>query len=242
MPAAAVRSKVDACPLRARVVLHGAHVGEAFAEMERLRDEEDLRPSIRLTTPRCCRPWVIGLELLEDLPDVDVVVVGVGGGGLISGIAAAVKEQRPEARIYGVEPGRSNALSLAIERNEIVPIQPERGRRPRRPVCRRLDAGDGPALPRRRDPARRSDHLGMRFAISGSSRSWSRPAQPPWRPSSRVACRSTTGGGSSSCCRAATSRSIGSAAWPGRDRCRARPIHPDSVDAQFLEAESSIPR
>jgi threonine dehydratase len=67
----------------------------------------------------------IGLELLEDIPELDVVVVGVGGGGLISGVAAALKERRPSVRVYGVEPERSNALSLALERDEIVPIQPE---------------------------------------------------------------------------------------------------------------------
>jgi threonine dehydratase len=40
-----------------------------------------------------------GLEILEDLPAVDVVIVGVGGGGLISGIAAAIKESRPSVRV-----------------------------------------------------------------------------------------------------------------------------------------------
>ena len=127
MPAAAVRSKVEAClGYGARVVLHGAHVGETFAEMERIRDEERLRFVHPFDDPAVIAGHgSIGLELLEDLPNLDVVVVGVGGGGLISGVAAAVKEQRPAARVYGVEPGRSNALSLAIERNEIVRIQPE---------------------------------------------------------------------------------------------------------------------
>jgi threonine dehydratase len=67
----------------------------------------------------------IGLELLEDLPELDVVVVGVGGGGLISGIAAAVKERRPGIRVYGVEPERSNALSLALEQGEVVHLEPD---------------------------------------------------------------------------------------------------------------------
>ena len=127
MPASAVRSKVEAClGYGARVVLHGAHVGEAFAEMERIRDEDGLRFVHPFDDPAVIAGHgSIGLELLEDLPDLDVVVVGVGGGGLISGVAAAVKERRPGIRVYGVEPGRSNALSLAIERNEIVRIQPE---------------------------------------------------------------------------------------------------------------------
>jgi len=127
MPAGAVRSKVEAClGYGARVILHGAHVGETFAEMERIRDEEGLRFVHPFDDPAVIAGnGSIGLELLEDTPDLDVVVVGVGGGGLISGVAAALKEQRPGIRVYGVEPGRSNALSLAIERNEIVRIQPE---------------------------------------------------------------------------------------------------------------------
>ena len=127
MPENAVRSKVEAClGYGARVVLHGNHVGETLAELERIRDAEGLT----LTHP-FDDPAVIaghgsaGLELLEDLPDVDVVVVGVGGGGLISGIAAAVTSRRPQVRIYGVEPERSNAMTLALERNEVVRIQPD---------------------------------------------------------------------------------------------------------------------
>ncbi len=55
-------------------------------------------------------PWIIagqgtcGLEILEDAPDVDLVLAPVSGGGLLSGIAAAIKHQRPEIRVVGVEP------------------------------------------------------------------------------------------------------------------------------------------
>ncbi len=127
MPVGAVHTKVQACVgYGARVVLHGAHVGEAFAEMERIRDEDRLRFVHPFDDPSVIAGHgSIGFELLEDVPDLDVVVVGVGGGGLIAGVAGALKEQRPGIRVYGVEPVRSNALSLALERNEIVRIQPE---------------------------------------------------------------------------------------------------------------------
>ncbi len=126
MPAGAVRSKVDAClGYGARVVLHGEHVGETFAEMERMRDAEGLTFVHPFDDPAVIAGHgSAGLELLEDVPDVDVVVVGVGGGGLISGIAAAVKGRRSSARVIGVEPEASNAVSLGLERGEIVTIQP----------------------------------------------------------------------------------------------------------------------
>lgn len=126
MPAGAVRSKVDAClGYGARVVLHGDHVGVTFAEMERIRDEEGLTFVHPFDDPAVIAGHgSVGLELVDDLPDVDVVVVGVGGGGLICGVAAAVKGRRPGVRVVGVEPERSDALSLAMERGEVVTIQP----------------------------------------------------------------------------------------------------------------------
>ena len=110
MPAGAVRSKVEAClGYGARVVLHGAHVGETFAEMERIRDAEGLTFVHPFDDPAVIAGnGTAGLELVEDVPDVDVVVVGVGGGGLISGVAAAVKARRPGG------PGRS-ASSRRLE-------------------------------------------------------------------------------------------------------------------------------
>jgi threonine dehydratase len=127
MPEGAVRSKVEASRgYGARVILHGSHVGDTFAEMERIRDAERLTFVHPFDDPAVIAGnGTVGLELVDDVPDVDVVVVGVGGGGLISGIASAVKARRPTARIIGVEPERSNAVSLALERNEIVTLQPE---------------------------------------------------------------------------------------------------------------------
>ncbi len=126
MPAAAVRSKVDAClGYGARVVLHGTHVGETFAEMERIRDAEGLTFVHPFDDPAVIAGHgSIGLELLDDLPDVDVVVVGVGGGGLISGVAAGLHGRRPGVRVYGVEPEGSDALTQAMTRGEVVTIRP----------------------------------------------------------------------------------------------------------------------
>jgi threonine dehydratase len=126
MPAAAVRSKVDAClGYGARVVLHGAHVGDTFAEMGRIRDAEGLTFVHPFDDPAVIAGnGSVGLELVDDLPDVDVVVVGVGGGGLIAGVAAAVHGRRPGARIYGVEPEASAAMSLSMAKGEVVTIQP----------------------------------------------------------------------------------------------------------------------
>jgi threonine dehydratase len=126
MPAAAVRSKVEATEgYGARVVLEGALMSETFAALERIRDEEGLV---------FCHPFddpvvvaghgSAGLEIVEDLPEVDVAVVGVGGGGIISGVAAALKGRRPGVRVYGVEPTTSNAVSLALAAGEPVRIQP----------------------------------------------------------------------------------------------------------------------
>jgi threonine dehydratase len=127
MPAGAVRSKVEAClGYGARVVLHGEHVGETFAEMERIRDAEGLTFVHPFNDPAVIAGnGTAGLELLEELPDLDVLVVGVGGGGLISGVAAAAKAMQPAIRVIGVEPEKSNAMSLALEQDEIVTIQPQ---------------------------------------------------------------------------------------------------------------------
>ncbi len=126
MPAAAVQAKVDAATgYGAEVILHGANVGETFAEMERQRAERGLILCHPFDDPAVIAGHgAIGLEILEDVPDVDVVVVGVGGGGLISGVSTALKERRPNVRVYGVEPEGSNALSQGIEAGEAVPITP----------------------------------------------------------------------------------------------------------------------
>ena len=64
----------------------------------------------------------IGLELLEQCPQLEAVVVPVGGGGLIAGIACAVKELRPEVKIIGVETARLPSMLLALAQHGPVTI------------------------------------------------------------------------------------------------------------------------
>jgi threonine dehydratase len=68
----------------------------------------------------------IGLELLEDLPDLDAVIVPYGGGGLISGIASAVKAKRPQARVFSAEPETGAVVVASLEAGHPVEIPYER--------------------------------------------------------------------------------------------------------------------
>jgi threonine dehydratase len=65
----------------------------------------------------------VGLEIVEDLPDVDTVLVQVGGGGLVSGIATAIKGLRPDARVVAIEPELSRALHESLKAGEPVTVE-----------------------------------------------------------------------------------------------------------------------
>ena len=64
----------------------------------------------------------VGLEVLEDLPEVADVYASIGGGGLLSGVAAAIKQQRPEACIIGVEPEHANSMWLSLQQGKVVAL------------------------------------------------------------------------------------------------------------------------
>ncbi|HEV2527065.1 MAG TPA: threonine/serine dehydratase [Thermomicrobiales bacterium] len=64
----------------------------------------------------------LGLELVEDLPDVETVVTGVGGGGLLAGIAVAIRALRPECRVVGVEPEGAPTVYAALRAGGPVPL------------------------------------------------------------------------------------------------------------------------
>lgn len=97
----------------AGVRFHGATLSDSMTEARRLEMEESrvlvhAYDDDRVITGQ----GTIGLELLEQIPEMTAVVVPIGGGGLISGIAMAIREQRPEVRIFGVE---AAAAASALE-------------------------------------------------------------------------------------------------------------------------------
>lgn len=119
MPRTAQQSKIDATRgYGGEVVLTDADLLETCLTLQRERNVTLVHP---FDDPRVIAgQGTVGLELVEDLPDVDVVVVACGGGGLLSGVAAAVKQRRPSARVIGVEPEGASAMSQSLERGEPV--------------------------------------------------------------------------------------------------------------------------
>lgn len=80
----------------------------------------------------------IGIELLEALPELDVVIIAIGGGGLISGLGSALKALRPSIRVIGVEPTGSPTLKRSLEAGHVVTL-PEVTTKVATMACRRTD-------------------------------------------------------------------------------------------------------
>ena len=106
MPGNAPEVKLQATrALGAEIVLVGPASEDRIHKAEELEKEQGLVPVPPYNDEKIIAgQGTIGLEILEDLEDVEVVLAPVGGGGLISGIGAALKESRPGVKIIGVEP------------------------------------------------------------------------------------------------------------------------------------------
>jgi threonine synthase len=101
MPTVAPLAKVDKCrKFGARIIIEGMHIGEAKTYAETLVQTEGLTYINGYDDPPIIAgAGTIGIELIDDVPNVDIVVVPVGGAGLIAGIACSVKTLKPEARV-----------------------------------------------------------------------------------------------------------------------------------------------
>jgi threonine dehydratase len=116
MPVNAVRSKVEATRhYGAEVILHG-DLTTIFERVRHVEQEENLVFVHPFDHPDIIRgQGTVGLELMEEVPGLDVVVVPIGGGGLISGVAAAVKGLSPTTRVIGVEPFGADAMWRSLQ-------------------------------------------------------------------------------------------------------------------------------
>ena len=123
MPSAAPRSKVDAVRgYGAEVILHGdrATLFDKLNEVRAARGLTFVHPFDDAVV--LAGAGTTGLEILEDLPDVDIVVVPVGGGGLLGGVASAVKQLRPAAKVIAVELAEGPGLAPALAAGKPIPV------------------------------------------------------------------------------------------------------------------------
>ena len=124
MPAGAPLSKVMATrELGATVVLHGSVYDDAYAEACRLQKETGATFIHPFDDPMVIAgQGTIGLEIMDDLPDVNTIVVPIGGGGLASGVAAAVKMLHPNVRVVGVQAAGAAGMKASLEAGHVVEL------------------------------------------------------------------------------------------------------------------------
>ncbi|MGA8869254.1 MAG: threonine ammonia-lyase [Candidatus Sulfotelmatobacter sp.] len=107
----------------ADVVLHGTDYDAAYeAALERSRRDHLVFVHAFDDDSVIAGQGTIGLEILEQLPDVEAVIVPIGGGGLIGGIACAVKETNPKIEIYGVQPAKLPSMKAAVVEGKPVTL------------------------------------------------------------------------------------------------------------------------
>lgn len=121
MPATAVRTKVEATrEYGAEVILTTEDLLATCLQLQHDRSLTLVHPfdDSRVIAGAA----TVGLEIMEDLGDVDVVIAGCGGGGLLAGVAAAVKQMNPLTKVIGVEPRGANGMIQSLAKGEAVKL------------------------------------------------------------------------------------------------------------------------
>jgi threonine dehydratase len=109
----------------ADVILYGANYDEACEEAIRLGQEQHLTFVHPFDDDAVIAgQGTLGLEILEQHPDIEAIIAPIGGGGLIGGIGCAIKESNPRIRVIGVQPARLASMKAAIAKGEPVTLGP----------------------------------------------------------------------------------------------------------------------
>lgn len=121
LPAGAPISKIEATKnYGAEVCLVPGVYDDAYAKAQQLRDEFGYTFVHPFDDPKVIAgQGTIGLEILEQMPDVEAVIVPIGGGGLISGVAFAIKTLRPEIKVYGVQSSGAPSMVASLQEGGI---------------------------------------------------------------------------------------------------------------------------
>ncbi len=124
MPRSASGARVERCRSYGAQVVLVDDVHAAFAEAERIQAEEGRTFIHPFDGPHAARGTAtVGLELLTALPDLDAVIVPIGGGGLCGGIGTAVRQLNPSCTVYGVEPVGADTMRRSLAAGRPVSIE-----------------------------------------------------------------------------------------------------------------------
>lgn len=124
MPTIAPITKVQNCrDLNATVIIHGSHIGEAREYAMQLAGQNGLTYINGYDHPAVVAgAGTLGMEIIEQVPDVEAVIIPVGGAGLIAGVALAIKTLRPDVTVIGAEPATAASLTAALDNGGPVTI------------------------------------------------------------------------------------------------------------------------
>jgi threonine dehydratase len=126
MPLSTPLTKVSATrAYGAEVVLHGTNYDEAYEKaIEQSRQHHLTLIHAFDDDAVIAGQGTLGLEILQQQPDIEAIVAPIGGGGLIGGIACAVKEMNPGIRVYGVQPAKLPSMKAAVAQGSPVTLNP----------------------------------------------------------------------------------------------------------------------
>lgn len=115
MPESANAAKIARCKLLGAEIVLVENVHQAFAKVNEIEEEEGRYNIHPFEGPHTALGTAtVGLELLDQVEDLDAVIVPVGGGGLIAGIASFVKQANPGIKVFGVEPAGADSMSKSF--------------------------------------------------------------------------------------------------------------------------------